>query len=245
MRAAEQQIAALAAALGMPASQAPTAGAAAAAAVRDPAAQPQPTEALARGSPAVGESGGAVIGQPWDVFQQQQAQQAAAQRQAALQQLQPRLPQQQEWEHGWEAELAAAAEVAAQQPAVEVVAACWAGSAQQLAAGQGREQQQGLGQEGRPVLKRDRSKVYAPSAKRQERPGSGGMWAKDPQPASSGGSSMQMSAASEGGTPRAHGEAAPASGGGGEDGLDPHQRRTIMQRTKAALQLWKALRVRV
>ena len=81
--------------------------------------------------------------------------------------------------------------------------------------------------------------------------------------ASSGASSMQLSqqaTASEAGTPRAAGEegesvGTPRSGagaggafaagiGGFAVGAAPGQRRSIVQRTKAALQLWKALRVR-
>ncbi|KAL4447873.1 hypothetical protein ABPG75_005092 [Micractinium tetrahymenae] len=98
----------------------------------------------------------------------------------------------------------------------------------------------------RPALKRDRSKNYTEANKRHE-----ALWglglepAEEPRPApASSGSSMQ---ASQGGTPRAAqqhpaGDTASSGGGGGGGGADAAQRGSIMQRTKAALQLWKALR---
>ncbi len=98
----------------------------------------------------------------------------------------------------------------------------------------------------RPGLKRDRSKNYTEANKRHEALlGLGLEPAQEPAPASSD-SSMQ---ASQGGTPR--GQPLPAdsassggaAAGGAAAGGDAAQRGSIMQRTKAALQLWKALRV--
>lgn len=200
MRQAEQRIASLAAVLGLPPS---TAGAAAAAAVRDPAAEVQQLEqpaaaaaaaAAAVGvagagpgseSPAVGESGAAVTQEAvmadhsasgaTSMEREQQAQQA---------QQAPELAQEQQ---------------AQQVAAVDVVAASGAGSEVDPHAARRPSRINSAASDGsdRPGLKRDRSKVYAPIAKRRERDAPRVLKTTpvpQPQPASSG-SSMQASCA--------------------------------------------------
>ncbi|KAL4442434.1 hypothetical protein ABPG77_005018 [Micractinium sp. CCAP 211/92] len=193
VRAAESQMSALASKLGLAGQAPPSAGAAAAAAVRDPRAASPPAAIgglLARGSPAMGESLHGV-------------------------------------QQGWpQDELPTSAQRPARAAEVDVIAASG-------------------GTRPRPGLKRDRSKNYTEANKRHEALlGLGLEPAQEPAPASSD-SSMQ---ASQGGTPR--GQPLPAdsassggaAAGGAAAGGDAAQRGSIMQRTKAALQLWKALR---
>lgn len=191
VRQAEQRIASLAAALGLPPSQAPTAGAAAAAAVRDPAAEvqqlEQPAAAAAAAvagagpgsdSPAVGESGAAAA-QEVPMAADNSASGTSMEREQAAEQAQ----QEQE-------------EQAAQQvAAVDVVAASGAGADVDPHAARRPSRINSAASDGsdRPGLKRDRSKVYAPVAKRRE-PNAPRVLKTSPapqaQPASSG-SSMQ------------------------------------------------------
>lgn len=141
----------------------------------------------------------------------------------------------------------------AQAPVMDLAAA-----APSIAAATAAQQQQQAEEAARPPLKRDRSRVYAPAAKRREGDGERNARGelvlqplrRSPQPANSG-SDMQVSAGEGGGgTPqrqqqqRKADSGACSGGSGASGGLDLQQRRTIMQRTKAALQLWKALRVR-
>ncbi len=198
VRQAEQRIASLAAALGLPPSQAPTAGAAAAAAVRDPAAEVQQLEqpaaaaaaaAAAAGagpgseSPAVGESGATAADAAAMATDHSASGATSMEREQAAQQEQEQREQQ---------------EVAAQQvAAVDVVAASGAGADVDPHAARRPSRINSAASDGsdRPGLKRDRSKVYAPVAKRRERDAPRVLKttpAQQAQPASSG-SSMQAS----------------------------------------------------
>jgi hypothetical protein len=224
VRATEQQISELGGQLGLAPAAGPRAGAAAAAAVRDPAGQAAPVEGLlARHEAApAGESGAS-------------AQQA--QRQDVVQ------PPQEQRELGQPAEGPKAQQGQGQ--------ACEAGSRQAvpLLATSGSE---------RAMLKRDRSKVYCQPNKRQELAGQEAAPPHQPPssasslPASCGGerSTGQGPAAAPARQPPASGGTTPLGGSPmaaspvvGSPLAPPARRPSIMQRTRAALQLWKSLRV--
>ncbi|EFN56732.1 hypothetical protein CHLNCDRAFT_144154 [Chlorella variabilis] len=197
VRAAEQQIAALGARLGLAPALAPTAGTAAAAAVRDPASEQQPLGGLLDCGAAPTPPTPADADDPQQQHVQQQQQQQ-------------------------------------QQEAVEVVAAS-----------------------GRSLLKRDRSKTYTPgrprTSKRHE-PLAGAEGGQHTTPQSSGSSMQASQGAAGGGGGSAHQQQrgasgsgtpagdSPAAGGPGDAAGGAPRRASIMQRTRAALQLWKSLR---
>ncbi|KAI3427207.1 hypothetical protein D9Q98_007143 [Chlorella vulgaris] len=238
VRATEQQIAVLGGRLGLAPSAAPSAGAAAAAAVRDPSSQQrQPLDALmavpAGAAAGVAAGAGSAALPP-----------AAAMVQGTspgLPQPQPLTPHQQQ---------VPGSQTAEQQPPPVPQA------------GGEDEEAQALGDagSGRAVLKRDRSKHYTNMNKRHESL-AGPEAPRDPLPQSSG-SSMQ---ASQGGgnasqqrlqptssdTPTGGSPMGGSPGGGSPTAASGHssggsgappRRASIMQRTRAALHLWKSLR---
>lgn len=111
---------------------------------------------------------------------------------------------------------------------------------------------------GRSLLKRDRSKTYTPgrprTSKRHE-PLAGAEGGQHTTPQSSGSSMQASQGAAGGGGGSAHQQQrgasgsgtpagdSPAAGGPGDAAGGAPRRASIMQRTRAALQLWKSLRV--
>ncbi|KAL4853677.1 SPX domain-containing protein 5 [Chlorella vulgaris] len=238
VRATEQQIAVLGGRLGLAPSAAPSAGTAAAAAVRDPSSQQrQPLDALMAvpaGVVAGGAAGAGSAALP----------PAAAMVEGTspgLPQPQPLTPHQQQ---------VPGSQTAEQQPPPTAQAGGEDEEAQALG---------GAGS-GRAVLKRDRSKHYTNMNKRHESL-AGPEAPRDPLPQSSG-SSMQASQgcgnASQqrlqptssdtptGGSPMggSPGGGSPTAASGHSSGGSgaPPRRASIMQRTRAALHLWKSLR---